>query len=132
MVMRFVSGGIGHIATRAIVKIADTLRHFFKSSRQAASVANEGDGDVVVLPENEDVLQYLDEDEGNDNKGEEGEELEGEEEEEEEEDEDRRSSEDEDNDDEEDKDNEDDEDEEDLGPEDESRQDEYDSGYAAF
>ncbi len=93
MLMRFIGGGIGHIATRAIVKIADTLRHFFKTAPLAAPVANECDADAVVVPTaSEDLLQELDEDEGENDEGEEGEEPEGEEEDEEDEDEDRRSS----------------------------------------
>ncbi len=52
----------------AIVKIADMLRHFFKTAPLAAPVVNEYNADAMVV--REDLLQELDEDEGENDKGE--------------------------------------------------------------
>lgn len=67
--MRFIGGGIGHIATRAIVKIADTLRYFLKNTPLAALdliEVNSGSGaESLNFPnEHEDLLHKVDEDEG--------------------------------------------------------------------
>ncbi len=69
MIMRFIGGGIGHIATRAIVKIADTLRYFLKNTPLAALdliEVNSGSGaESLNFPnEHEDLLHKVDEDEG--------------------------------------------------------------------
>ncbi len=140
--MRFLGGGIGHKATRLIVKIADTLQHFFKKKTAAvedpSEMDNEGlDLDALVgadlIVEDDGAGSGVDEDQ-EDGEVEGHEEDEDEEGGDEDEDENENDDEEEDEDGDEEEDEEEDDEEEDLGPEDENREPdgEYDSGYAAF
>ncbi|PSS30937.1 hypothetical protein PHLCEN_2v2506 [Hermanssonia centrifuga] len=135
MFMRFLGGGIGHKATRLIVKIADTFRYFFKNEPAVVEDPSEtndnllDDADLIAV--DKDARSGVDENQ----EDEEGEEVEGEGEDEDEDEDGNGDEEDEeDGDEDEDEDEDEDDDDEDLGPEDENREPDegYDCGYAAF
>ncbi len=132
--MRFLGGGIGHKATRLIVKIADTFRYFFKNEAAVVEDPSEtndnllDDADLIAV--DKDASSGVDENQ----EDEEGEEVEGEGGDESDEDEDGNGDEEDEEDGNGDEDEDEDDDEEDLGPEDENREPDegYDCGYAAF